>query len=221
MKRYVNLFLLLCLVGLSYYSCNDPGYNVDGTDDKTPEILFIDFEKDNKGIMTFYSNDKETKGINGFTYWCIGTYSADPMEPFEVTVHKISGSLEGAFGVVFAAQDVKNFLTVFINIDRQYKIIKVINEHPVEPPIRDWTPSDSLTPGYVSNTINITYDPANEKYIIRFNNDLNPLHWVEIDDDDWTGGYYGYLAEVHKAENFPSVAVKIQYYQNLPLDIGM
>ncbi len=211
--------IAMCIFVILVVSCENPGIYDGGGGGGDPQRYFVNFAKQDDGSVLFYTNDPRMIGPSGYNYWCIGTYNPDPMEEFQVTVQKVSGSAAGGYGVIFSAQDRDNFLVLFINTRGFYKIGKVKDEDFT--PFDTWLPSNDLYTGYVSNTIRIIYDEATSSYRVYFNDDTQGILFEDNDAQPFTYGYYGYICELDEAEDFPDTAVEVRFQQEDPADIGL
>jgi hypothetical protein len=183
---------------------------------------WLNFEKQGDGTVRFYTNDRSLLGVIGSAHWKIGTVPQTPMTEYTVTAQKLSGSPQGGYGVVFSASDKNHFLTVLIDTTQHYKVgkysVDFSNEH--FRVIKDWTVSTELNGGYVANTIRVALTAPNQ-YRVYFNNDASGIGFEDEDDPPYTGGYFGYVAEVHTTDDFPEVPVDVSFTQVEPVDIGM
>ncbi len=207
---------LTVLLGLS--GCDTQYINVPGGGSGTEEY-WVNFEEQTDGTVRFYTNDRRLLGVSGSTHWKVGTVSATPMSEFTVTARKASGSAQGGYGVVFAAADAEHFLVVLIDTTQHYKVGKYTKESGLQV-ITDWTAAAELSGGYVANTIKVAFTAPNA-YRIYFNGDTVGKYFEDGDTPPYTGGFFGYVAEVHGTDSFPDVPVDVSFTQVTPSDIGM
>ena len=216
MRRIMALTTFALAVGLS--GCDTQYITVPGGGGGVAEYQIL-FEKQADGSVRFSTNDRRLLGVSGSTHWKIGTVSEEPMTEFTVTVQKASGSPQGGYGVVFSASDAEHFLVVLIDTTQHYKVGKYAKESGLKV-ITDWTVSTELNGGYVANTIRVSFT-APKQYRVYFNGDAVGIGFQDEDDPPYTGGYYGYVAEVSSTESFPDVPVDVSFTQVTPVDIGM
>jgi hypothetical protein len=218
MRTWLLMAALLALGMAVLTGCETRYITTGGGGSNTPEF-WINFEKQPDNTVRFYTNDRRLLGVSGSTHWKIGTVSAQPMTEFTVTVQKSTGSVQGGYGVVFAAADADHFLVVLIDTTQHYKVGKFVRSTGLKV-LTDWTEAAELNGGYVANTIRIAFTAPNQ-YRIYFNGDTVGKYFQDNDAVPYTGGFFGYVAEVHATDSFPDVPVDVSFTQVTPVDIGM
>lgn len=118
---------------------------------------------------------------------------------------KIRGDIDGAYGIIFCAQDDYNYYTLVITANGEIYIDKTINDEAI--PIYDWDESLFLLKGYnVSNKIGITYDKDKKEFSVF----INGIREIIFQDNTFTGGKYGAYFSVTENENFPEEPEEIE-----------
>jgi hypothetical protein len=217
-NRMKTGLLAVMVLMLAFAGCETRYITTGGGGSNTPEF-WINFEKQPDNTVRFYANDRRLLGVSGSTHWKIGTVTQQPMTEFAVTARKATGSAQGGYGVVFAAADADHFLTVLIDTSRHYKVGKYEVGSGLHV-LTDWTVAAELTGGYVANTIRIAFTAPNQ-YRLYFNGDTVGKYFQDNDAAPYTGGFFGYVAEVHATDSFPDVPVDVNFTQVTPTDIGM
>ncbi len=193
----------LCLtVSLSLLSCANPGA-ASGSDGSTSSSYrTLAWQNDGAGYVQYYTNDPANIQSQGYSEWRYYDPSETPMSTVEVKANKISGDASMGFGLIFCVQDSVNFMTVDIDTQGFYKIVKVVAGTYVS--IVPWTDSaGALFSGYsVPNTIKVAYDSTSKVFTLYLNRALVTT-FTDPSAPYFTGGRNGFIIGISNTENFP------------------
>lgn len=186
------------------------GCSLDLTSPET--ISFVD---DGSGFIRYSTNDRSLRGTR-----VVNDASVEVNYELGLTftIKKISGESEAYYGLA-ACLTADGYYAILIDINRNHKLYYV-----------DTTGSEEvwnlLLEGN-SSRLNSGYDVENEIYVeyshyisivgigtreikelvIKFNGAIE----YSITNPQNSGGSYGYVVEIHKAESFPAVPVDVRF----------
>jgi len=206
MKKVQIVFggILLCLVVVVLNSC-------------TPiPIVTIEWQEDGNGFIQFQTNDPENASQGFHILYSSTDYN--PMtilEPVEVIVNKVVGSVGGGYGIVFCAFDDQNYYKILISRAGVYKISKVIGG--TDNVIREWDYP-------VNATIYSGLDKPNKIQVARqhpagsFTVSLNNVQEPTFVDTTLIGGRSGFYVNVSdvSSEYFPASMVDVRFQMLSP-----
>jgi hypothetical protein len=209
--KFLIFFLILA-------GCSGPLPPPQTDDDKVvlQTTLFV-WDADSNSYK-FKTNDPRFVGFSGSTIWKLGTTHENTMNEVELNTYKTSGDDDGAFGVVFCAQDEHNFLAVFIDVNQNYIVGKVVDDTftAISP---SWTTDSNLNAGFgVRNKIRVQYQ-GNQQFRLWFN-DVEIIDFEDTELPFFIGGRYGFIAEVTPKELLPEQFVECHYEPVTPTAIA-
>ena len=202
--RYALLIVAITAIILS--SCGGPGSN--------PVYTTIRWELDDNGYDQFYTNDPQY-----YAYGFSISYSApgnDPMAPVEYTVKKVSGCVEGEYGILICDEDDSGSYEIQIRTNGTYSVAEWIDNGGswTSDTIVDWTATGNLNQGYdTDNVILAEWDAANNEFDISFNGTSTFSVPLASFTNPRTGGDYGYFCAIgfDDEESFPGTPADFRF----------
>ena len=202
MKYFV---ICLCLFGLVFAGCSDSGES--DLPVKTERFEFSD------GIYQFYTNDSQYYGYGFWNYFLQDVTN----NTYEVEGRKISGSIDGGYGMIIrnnADTDAEEkFYLILIYTDGFYYYGKYDGSQPAGSrwldPIQDFTESPHINTGL--NKINTIKAVKNSdgNFSVTVNGNAMP-NFVDTDNVIPTSRV-GFYASVASDESFPNTPVDIRF----------
>lgn len=217
MNKYIVPILLLLLFSCDYpisapvESPNDPN----GENEIPIEEILFEYSQEHSDYI-FKTNDSRYIGFEGNSIWKLSQTSENEMTSFEADVYKTSGDQAGGFGLIFCASTINSFFFIEIDTNQGYLIGKV-TEGSAEALSEGWDISDALKPGFgVKNKIKIEY-VGSQKFDVYFNDEMA----IQIEDTNtpfFTGGRYGFIADVTPNDDFPLLPVECHFDPSIEMN---
>jgi len=188
-----------------------------------PSLASSNYEQNVDGSWNFFTNKSAMLTPSGSTFWLM----SDPVNSlggatswtYEVGCTKVSGNQSMGFGIIFAGKDLSNYLCVLLQLDGNYRVMKVTSKvaGDVNGWVGDWVSNSKIYKGFgMNNIIKIKHTPSNEKpYEVFINNEISASFSFKEDDYN-TGKRVGFITVLSSGESFPSVPVSVKYSATIP-----